>query len=395
MSEQRRLGGAEARLGRLAGGIGLSLLLAAVGLAAVTHDGWQRFFFAYLVGYAFVLTVVLGALFFVILQHLTRAGWSVVLRRLAEGVMSAMPAMAVLAIPVLVGIPHLYHWSHAAEVAADPVLVAKSAYLNAPFFVLRVLAYLAIWVLISRYFLRASVQQDTSHAPRLSLQMQRHAAWTMVVFALSTTFASFDLLMSLDAHWYSTIFGVYIFSGAALGSLAVLTLVAFAVQRAGYLRSSITLEHFHDLGKLVFAFVVFWAYIAFSQYMLYWYGNIPAETGWFVRRQEHGWEWVGVVLIVGHFLLPFLLLLSRLPKRRPRILAAVAGWVVLMHWVDVYWLVVPEVSPGGPMPTLVDLLLWFGLTAVTAAVILHRMHRHALIPEGDPRLAESQTFENA
>ena len=394
MTEQRRLGVAALPLWRWSGAAGFGALLLAVAVAAVTH-AWQRFFFGYLVGYAFVLTLVLGALFFVLLQHATRAGWSVVLRRLAEGIMSAMPAVAVLAIPVLAGMPHLYHWSHAAEVAADPVLQAKSAYLNPSFFVLRVAAYLLIWVWMARYFLRTSLKQDETCDPELSLRMQARSLPALLVFALTLTFASFDLLMSLDAHWYSTIFGVYVFSGATVGSLALITLAAYSLQRGGFLRRSITIEHHHDLGKLVFAFVVFWAYIAFSQYMLYWYGNIPAETGWFLRRQEHGWGWVGMVLIVGQFALPFLALISRAPKRRPRQLAAIAAWVVLMHWVDVYWLVVPEVSPGSPLPSVLDVLLSLGLTALTASMVLYRMREHALLPEGDPRLAESQGFENA
>lgn len=394
-SELRRLGPAEARMVPVVGGVGLALVLLALVVAAVTERGWQRFCFAYLVGFSFVLTVALGALFFVILQHLTRAGWSVVLRRLVENVASVVPALAVLVLPLVAGIPVLYPWSHPDHVASDPLLQAKSAYLNLPFFLIRLVVYFVAWSVLSRYFLQTSVRQDASGEASLSLQMQRRAAAAMVVFALTLTFASFDLLMSLDPHWFSTIIGVYVFAGATVASLGVITAGLHFLQRRGYLLHSVTVEHYHDLGKLLFAFVVFWAYIAFSQYMLTWYANLPEETGWFLRRQSHGWGWISLGLIAGHFLVPFLLLLSRRPKRHPALLAAVSGWVVLMHWLDLYWLVMPEAGAAGAIPGLLDVSLGLGLAAMTAAFILLRMQRQSLIAEGDPRLAESQTFENA
>ncbi|HNX50712.1 MAG TPA: hypothetical protein PKL08_11140, partial [Thermoanaerobaculaceae bacterium] len=332
VQDERRLGAGAERLWRVAAGVGLAGIVVSVALAAFTSDGFKRLAFAYLTSFAWGLSLALGALFFVILQHLTRAGWSVVVRRLAEGVASTLPFWAVMAVPVLAFMPMLYPWVRRDVVAADPLLQVKSAYLNVPFFVVRLVLFFVVWVLLARFFAGRSHLQDETGDPGLSLLMQRRAAPAMIAFALTLTFASFDLLMSLDPHWFSTIFGVYYFSGALVGFVALLTVIALLVQRAGLLRRAITVEHYHDLGKLLFAFTVFWAYIAFSQYMLYWYAAIPEETGWFVRRQSHGWGWVGLKLVFGQFLLPFLALLSRTPKRRPRTLAVAAVWILLVHW---------------------------------------------------------------
>lgn len=368
---------------------------AAAALTATGHGTARDFFFAYLLNYAFVLSVALGALFFVILQHLTRAGWSVVVRRLAEGVAATLPALGVLFLPVLVGLHDLYHWSHADAVAQDPLLTHKAPYLNVPFFVGRWVVYLLTWSLLSRFFLVRSTAQDASGDVAETHAMQRRAAPAMLLFAVTVTFAAFDLLMSLDAHWFSTIFGVYFFAGGLVGFVALLVVVTFAVQRGGFLTRAITREHYHDLGKLLFAFVVFWAYIAFSQYMLIWYANLPEETGWFLRRQSGGWQWVGLVLIVGHFLLPFLALLSRPPKRKKRLLVPVAAWVLTMHWVDLLFVVGPERSPDRFLLLATDLLLLVAFAGAMTAVFARTFARRSLVAEGDPRLDESLTFENA
>ena len=199
---------------------------------------------------------------------------------------------------------------------------------------------------MASFFHRTSVKQDTSGETALTLRMERLSAPGMIVFALTLNFAAFDLLMSLDAHWFSTIFGVYYFAASVLGFLAVIPTILYAMQWRGILANAVTVEHYHDLGKLMFAFVVFWAYIAFSQYMLIWYANIPEETMWFLKRQTGDWAAVSLILLFGHFVVPFLLLVSRMIKRRPMALAVTGLYVALMCWVDMYWLVVPEFSPG-------------------------------------------------
>ena len=394
-TERRHLGAGGRQLWQVAGTVGLVALAAAAALGLAAGDHGRGFYFGYLVNFAWVLSLSLGALFFVVLQHLTRAGWSVVVRRVAEAVAGTLPLVALLLLPVVAGMHQLYHWSHAEAVAADPLLRGKSAYLNVPFFVVRCAVYVAVWWLLSRFYLGRSVRQDASGDVGLTLAMQRRSAPAMLLFAITATFASIDLLMSLDPHWFSTIFGVYFFSGSVVSFFSLLALAAFLLQRSGLLRHLITVEHYHDLGKLMFSFTVFWAYIAFSQYMLYWYANIPEETGWFLRRQSGGWGWVGLLLLFGHFLVPFLLLLARSPKRRPGVLAAVAVWILAMHWVDLHWLVMPELRPGAPAPTLLELLLLVGVGGVWLAGVVFVMGRQSLVPERDPRLAESLSFENA
>ena len=396
LTETRHLGALGDRVVRIAATLGLAGVAVSVAIAVLGGGGWRRFFFSYLLSFSYLLTLALGALFFVILQHLTRAGWSVVVRRWAESIAAVMPALALLALPIVAfGLHDLYHWTHAEAVAADQLLQAKQAYLNVPFFVLRLAVYFSIWILLSSFFLSRSLAQDKDGDPALTLQMERRSAPAMLLFALTATFAAFDLLMSLDPHWYSTMFGVYVFAGSVVSFLALLIIAVYSGQRAGLLRHAVTVEHYHDLGKLLFAFTVFWAYIAFSQYMLMWYANLPEETVWLLRRQTNGWGWIGLVLLVGHFVLPFVALLSRAPKRRPRAVAAVAAWVLAMHWFDLYWVVIPEVAPESAMPHVLDITTLLGLGGLVVAFAVYRMRGRSLVPERDPRLAESMMFENA
>ncbi len=387
-----------------AAGVGGSFVLGALSA--------ESFLRGYITNLAFFTSLGLGALFFVIIQHLTRAGWSVVVRRTAENVAGALPVMGLLAIPVvlsvLTGVPqavhHVYHWTDAEHVSHDPFLVGKSGYLNGPFFLVRMAVYFGLWTLMIGFFRGLSVRQDESGDPELTSRMQARSAPAIILFALSVTFFAFDLLMSLNAHWYSTIFGVYYFAGSAMAFFALLAILMHTLQQAGYGRQTFSHEHFHDVGKLAFAFVVFWTYIAFSQYMLIWYGNIPEETGWFRTRQQGPWLYVSLALLFGHFVLPFLLMISRVPKRRPAVLAALCGWLLLMHWLDMFYLVLPHdaVTAGetyaAPIRTmdLVQCAVSFvGVGGVFAWAVLSRMRSAALAPLRDPRLHESLEFVNA
>jgi hypothetical protein len=371
------------------GGVG-GLLLATRG-----EHGMQHLLETYLVSFALFLALSLGALFFVMLQHVTRAGWGVVVRRIAETIAGNVWLMAVLAIPIVLGMKHLYHWSHVAEVANDPILAGKSGFLEPSFFMIRLAVYFLVWGGLAWFFHRTSTRQDATGSAALTLRMERVAAPGLVAFALTVNFASFDLLMSLDPHWFSTIYGVYYFAVCVVCFLAVMPKILVGLQWRGVLPNVVTVEHYHDLGKLLFAFVVFWAYIAFSQYMLIWYGNIPEETQWFLKRQTGDWTWVSLTLIFGHFLIPFLLLVSRSAKRRPKRLAAIGIYLIAMTWIDIYWLVIPEFSPGVARFGLIDVLCFLGMTGVYTVVLALRLKRHSLIPERDPRLAESIAFKNA
>ncbi len=379
---------------RACAGVGAAAAVAALLLAAAT-GAWVHLLQTYLVSFAFFLSLSLGGLFFVMLQHVTRAGWSVVVRRLAEGVAGNVVIMAPLAIPILVWMHHLYPWTHAAEVAADPVLEGKAGYLNPAFFVVRIVLYFAAWILLARYFRSRSLAQDASGDPQLTLLMERRSAPGLVLFAVAINFAAFDLLMSLAPHWFSTIFGVYYFAAAAVGFLALLPIVMVAVQGQGLLGRVVTVEHYHDVGKLLFAFIVFWAYIAFSQYLLIWYGNLPEETSWYLRRQTGSWTWISVILLFGHFVLPFLLLVSRFIKRRPRLLAVTGAYMLAMCWVDIYYLAVPEFSPARARFGALDVLCFAALGATWLVGLGFQLRRASLVPERDPRLDESLAFHGA
>ncbi len=395
-ADRHELGTLAPRLLRWSGAAAAIGIAGMVLLTTVAGQGVDRFLTAYLVSFSFYLTLSLGALFFVLLQHVTRSGWGVVVRRLAEGMAALFPVLAVLSIPILLGLPHLYHWAHPGVMEHDAALAAKAGYLNPQFFVVRIVLYLAVWSLLGAVFLRRSVRQDRTGDPSLTVGMERLAAPGMALFALTVNFASFDLLMSLDPHWFSTIFGVYLFSGSVVGFLAVLPHLVHWLQHHEELLHTVTIEHFHDIGKLLFAFVVFWAYIAFSQFMLIWYGNLPEETGWFLKRQTGDWTWVSLLLIFGHFVIPFLALISRTAKRRVHLLLAASAWVLAMHWVDLYWLAAPELAPAGKAPFgLMDVAAMLALGGIYSGAWVQLLRRRSLVPEKDPRLAESIAFENA
>jgi hypothetical protein len=367
----------------------------AVVLAMIQEGGWSHLLETYLVSFSLLLAISLGALFFVMLQHVTRAGWSVVVRRIAEAIASNVWILAVLVLPIVAGMGHLYEWSHLEEAAHDPLLAGKIGYLNPTFFIIRLVVYFIAWGGLATFFHRTSIRQDASGDPALTMRMERMAGPGLVLFALTINFAAFDLLMSLDPHWFSTIYGVYYFSVSVVCFLAVMPKLLVGLQWKGVLGHAVTVEHYHDLGKLLFAFIVFWAYIAFSQYLLIWYGNIPEETVWYLRRQTGDWAWVSLALLFGHFVIPFLVLISRFVKRRPRLLAVTGIYMVLMTWLDLYWLVIPQFSPGVARFGLLDVLCFLGLSGIYSVSLMFGLRNHSLIPEQDPRLHESLTFRNA
>lgn len=374
-------------------------VLAIAGVFFLAGGDPARVWAGYLVAFLYFLSLSLGGLFFVLVLHATRAGWGVVVRRLAEHLAATLPVFALLFVPLVFAAPALFSWFSAETVAADPLLAAKAPYLDPTFFWLRAAFYLVTWALLGWWFRRASLAQDVSADPAATRRLQMIAAPALLLFAVTLTFAAFDWIMSLDPHWYSTIFGVYFFAGSAVGIFAVLALAGMALERPaagghGPLAGLITIEHYHDLGKLLLSFVVFWAYIAFSQFMLIWYGNIPEETLWFAHRWHHGWKAASVALAVGHFVLPFFFLLLRSAKRRRPLLAAAAVWMLLAHWLDLYWLVVPAVSPEHAMPRLTDLVAFVGVGALWLAAWAALVAGRAAVPVGDPRLAESLSFEN-
>lgn len=372
----------------LVGGIGLVFSL--VGWAVDPH----QFYFSYLIGWVFCLSLAIGALFFVQIQHLTKARWSVVVRRIGESMLWAFPLLAVLSIPILIGMHDLFHWTHADVVEQDPVLAGKSAYLNVPFFLIRLAFYFLMWSIVGYKLYRLSLEQGRTGDPDIPARQRKVSAWGLAVTSVTTAFASYDLLMSLDPHWYSTIFGVYFFAGSFMAIHASIALVAMALLGMNNLRNIVTREHLQDLGKMTFGFVVFWAYIAFSQYMLIWYGNIPEETIWYRHRLEHGWEVHSAILLIAHFIIPFLVLLPRSTKRSIPILSFMCVWLLVMHWFDFHWLAMPVLHPDEAGVHLLDVVSLIGLLGIFVGSAMYRLTRHSLVPERAPYLAESLRFEN-
>ncbi|UCD94464.1 MAG: hypothetical protein JSU69_12010 [Candidatus Zixiibacteriota bacterium] len=377
------------------GAIALMVGVAGLALSLVAYfvDS-EQFFHSYLVAFFFWISIALGGLFFTMLHHLVGAKWSVVLRRLSENLMTAAPLMIIFFIPILFGFHELYHWSHDDAVAPDSLLQGKSGYLNVPFFVIRALFYFVIWAALSRILFRTSAAQDAGHNDSLLRKMRVTSAPGMILFALTITFAAFDWLMSLDPHWYSTIFGVYVFSGALVAMLAFMTFVILRLRAMAALTGTITEEHYHDLGKLMFGFIIFWGYMAFSQYFLIWYGNIPEETIWFLHRWDTSWKIVSLILVFGHFVIPFFVLFPRGPKRNPAILKFMAIWILFMHLIDLHWIVLPNLHQHGLHPSWIDLTTLAGIGGVFLWFFWRRMASRPLVPVGDPHLEESKKFVN-
>jgi hypothetical protein len=371
--------------------VAAAIALAGWALSAVAFDADPaRFSSSYLVAWTFFVTLALGALFFVMLQHVTGAAWSVTMRRVAENVMAAIPAAALLFLPVIAALPALYEWARPAAVAADPVLQGRAAYLNSHFFLVRSALYFTLWTAWAWRLYRLSARGGLSGCR----SAQRWSAPGLVLLTVTVALASFDWLMSLDPHWYSTIFGVYVYSGAALGFVAALILILLSFRAADVLRYSVNHEHYHDLGKWLFALTVFWAYIAFSQYMLIWYGNLPEETVWFRTRLTGSWRGVSVLLVAGHFLLPFFLLISRTAKRKLSLLGLAAVWVLLMHYTDLYWIVMPVFSAKGLSPSWIDLSTLMAVGGTLGFVFWWMAGRHPLAPTGDIRFEKALEFTN-
>ncbi len=383
--------------------IALILLIAGLHLsvpALLGAESRERFASAYLWGYAFLWSVTLGSLFFLGLHHLTHARWSVVIRRVME--MLAAPATGMLAalfIPVVLmlllhGHFSLFPWADAAHVAEDPILAGKRPYLNSPFFLARAALYLAVWAGFTRHFLRQSFRQDAGDdAVGAVLRMRRMGAPFMMAFAVTVSFAAIDWLMSLNPHWFSTIFGVYVFSGMALSGLAALTLAVIALRNSGRLpEGCVTTDHLYNLGALLFGFSAFWAYIAFSQYMLIWYANMPEETFYIHDRLQGGWLGVSVALALARFVIPFFLLLPRRAKRHARTLVVVSVIVLAGQWLDLFWLIMPERHAAGPVIGWQELGPPLALAGALLLSLSRFLARRPCLAVGDPLLEESMRF---
>lgn len=321
--------------------------LVAVAGIAVLAAGWflgwfyiEQFYRSYLVAWLYWLAISLGSLMLLLLHNLTGGAWGWVSRHILVAAASTLPLVAVLFLPIAFGLLHIYEWANEAHMASDPILAHKARYLNPWWFFLRAGVYWLIWLGLL-FFVRVTSRRVYVYETDAARRMRVASGLGLALSGLAITFASFDWGMSLEPHWYSTIYGVIFFVGQGLAALA-LTIVALvywpppenAVLTAGP-------DDLHDLGKLLLAFTMFWAYVSFSQFLIIWYGNLPEEVVWYQRRFVHGWQWVAVAIAVFHFIMPFLVLLGRGIKRQARPLATVALWILAMRWLDTLWQIEP------------------------------------------------------
>ncbi|MFT7517040.1 MAG: hypothetical protein ACI84O_000828 [Myxococcota bacterium] len=420
----------------------LGMILAVLGLGAGAAIGAfgdpetkTHFWFAYLVAFCFVLTIGLGALFFVIIGHVVNAHWNVTLRRLAELTMGSLPVVCLFGLGMLIPFfdhdVEIWQWdtinsseAHAIDHGVEDathggaagahslsdtldheehtkIVKGKAAYLNRNGFIGRLIAYFLIWAAMAKFFLSSSVKQDTAgDSIDRVLRMKKIAAPGLFVFALTLSFAAFDLIMSLDETWFSTIFGVYIFAGAFLSANCWLVIMSKWLQAKGKMTDVINTEHYHDLGKWMFAFTFFWGYIAFSQFMLIWYANIPEETHFYMNRTLGTWNSWSYLLMFGAFFFPFLALLSRHVKRSTNVLRGMAVYVLIMHYVDLYWLIMPNFNrqfdvtePSNPFG-IVDIALTIGFLGLFLFGIARNAGKQSLLPINDPLLAKCLGHKN-
>ncbi|MFN7960968.1 MAG: hypothetical protein U0002_06820 [Thermoanaerobaculia bacterium] len=348
----------------------------------------QRLWSGLLLNGFLLASLGLGSLLFVALQYLTRAGWWVALRRVPEALSSLLPVAALLLLAVFLGGLSLYGWS-SSEALRDPLVAAKSGYLNRPFFLLRALVVLALWcgfAVVMKRFSRAQDRSGDGLAEHRRLAVL--SAVFVPVFALSFSIASFDWLMSLDPRWYSTIFAVYCFAGLFLGTVAAITLAVVLLAEGGPLTSVVNESHLHDLGKLMFAFATFWAYIWVSQYLLIWYTDIPEEAVFYLKRTRGAWQGLFYLVLLLNWALPFLVLMTRSAKRNPKVLVGVASLVLVGRWLDLFVLIGPPVT-GEPRFGLPEVLLAAAGVSLTAGLFRRALARDPVLAANDPYLGES------
>ena len=373
--------------------LGAGILGAAICVVVALQDR-QAFFGAYLTAFSFFLALSLGALFFVMVQHVARSAWSVTVRRIAETLAYNVVILAALSIPLLVGTHDIFNWTHADVRATDHLVQIKSAYLNLPFLYIRIALYFTIWIGLSTYFLKTSRRQDQSRDVTLTLQMGRVACGGLALYALSQSFFAFDWIMSLDAHWFSTMFGVYFFAGSVVAQYCGLIIISTILKNTGHAKKSINTEHYHDMGKLLFGHNIFWTYVAFSQFMLIWYANIPEETAFFHHRAIGSWHTISLLLPWFHFAVPFLFLMSHNVKRKTAALTVGACWLLVMCFIDVYWMVQPNFHPAGATFGVSDIGALLAVGGFCAFFFLHNLKQASLIPVGDPRLPQCLSYDN-
>lgn len=349
----------------------------------------KQFFFSYLTSFTFFTSIALASLILVMIHHITKSSWGTVLRRIPESFISNLWIWAIFMLPVLFGMTSLYKWTSPDYVMGDPIMEGKIPYLNTPFFVIRQFLYFAIWGFLGYKLHKVSVQMDETNDWGLTKLLQKISAPGILLFSLTIAFASFDWLMSLDAHWFSTMFGVYFFAMSFQALFPVLILFVFWLHRKGILENTIQKAHLYDLGAWFFGFTVFYAYIAFSQFLLIYYANIPEETLWFYHRMEGSWAVVTYMLLFGRFVIPFILLLNRDTKHNHKLLMFTSILVLAMHIIELHWIVMPIIDYHGVSISWLDFATFIGLGGIFFGLFFKTFKKNNMVPVNDPTLQDS------
>lgn len=375
---------------KLKGFIFSSLVIGAltfvIGLFVNKDRTWQ----AFLLNFFFFTSLALGGLFFTAIQYITKAGWSATIRRLSESLTSFLPISLVACVLVVVfGSHSLFEWLHTDVVAQDYLLQKKQAYLNFPFWAVRTAIFFAIWFGFSKLIVGNSLKQDQTGDESLTLKNVRNSIIFILLFALSYSLFSVDFVMSLQPHWFSTIFGIYCFAGLFQSTLAVLIIMTIKLLEKGYMKNTVNDNHLHDLGKFMFAFTVFYAYIAFSQFMLIWYANLPEETIFYAHRGHGLWMVISMSLLVFKFIVPFLMLLPREAKRNKGHLVRVASLIIFMQIVDIFWLMYPNFNEGNLMIPYYEIGLFFGFAGLFLMSVTRFLGKNYIVAQKDPYIKES------
>lgn len=370
----------------------LCALLALLGSPALR----ERLLLGWLFGFTVCFTLTVGSLFWVLVHHATDAEWSVVVRRVLETAATSFFYLGLFFIPVLVFAPHLYEWMNTG--LHDPLIDVKRPMMNRPFWGFRAVFYFVFFAVLTYLLRRFSTRQDQTGDPAWTVKMRKATYPCLPLFAICLTGAVIDWLMSLSAHWYSTMWGVYLFAGSAWSSMALLIVIIYYLQRGGYLQGIVTAEHYHIMGKLLLSFTVFWAYIGFSQYFLYWYANIPEEVEYFVRRNTESWNILSTALVFGHFFFPFLLLCSRVMKRTPSYLVKIAIYCLCIQLLDIYIIIIPagqyEAHGFTLLTFALSMLSLVAIAAPLAFMFLRNLGKYPLYPLRDPRIVKSLKLTN-
>lgn len=382
--------------GELTGLAGKGLAVGALAAAATVAGAFintPQFFQSYLVGWLLWFMVASGCLGLLLLHHLSGGLWGLMIRRSMEAGARTLPVVGLFALPLFFGLGHLYAWADHAKVEADHLLHHKALYLNPAFFIGRSVFAIALFSFFAYRLTRLSESQDRDGDAGKAVAMRRFSAVGLLVFVIVSSFLGFDWLMSLDPHWFSSLFGAIFLAGCGIAALTFLILVARWLSRREPMAAVLTSRRFHDFGTLLFAFVMFFTYLGISQFIIAYQGNIPEEVIWFKERFHAGWAWVAVALLVFHFFFPFLILLSRAVKRRSGLLAGIAAFVLFMRWVDLIWLTRPTLVHEGFPLSWIDPAALLGIGGLWVFAFARELGGRTLLPVGDPALEEALGHE--